>query len=123
MSLQTEFIAKTEKFFYKEINNISNVRKKKISVLYNISKVVDERNKENKNMLSLADFTTYELLKKKNCRKISINVRIKEIIHCLRLAGFIHYTKNKASSNVKLNFLRDDEVIKKYNLIIYGLLN
>lgn len=115
MAIQTEFIAKTEKISSKAIDKISSTRRKKISSIYRISKVASERNEEDKNLLLLADLTTYEVLKKKNHRKVSVEARIKEIMNRLRLAGFVHSIKNKASGNAKLNFLRDDEIVRKYN--------
>jgi hypothetical protein len=74
-------------------------------------------------LLEVADFMSLELLKKEGHRKVSVTAHIKECTDRLRLAGFIHPLKSKASGNAKLNFLRDDEIIKKFNSTIYGLLN
>ena len=122
-AIQTEFIAKTEEVTNQGIDNICIERRNKVSAKHNIPKETKERSEIDKNLLELADSMSLELLKKEGHRRISVNARIKECIDRLRLAGFVHPFKSKASGNAKLNFLRDDEIVKKFNSTIYGLLN
>jgi len=122
-AIQTEFVTKTEEVTNQEIDNICSKQRNKVAVKYNIPKEIKDRSKLDENLLELADSMSLELLKKEGHRKISVNACIKESIDRLRFAGFIHPFKSKASGNAKLNFLRDDEIVKKFNSTIYGLLN
>jgi hypothetical protein len=123
MAIQTEFIAKTEEISNQAIDDICRDRRSKVSIMYSIPKDTKERSEMDESLIGLADSISLELLKKEGHRRVSVNARIKECIDRLRLAGFLHPYKSKASGNAKLNFLRDDEIIKKFNSTIHGLLN
>lgn len=65
----------------------------------------------------------YLIPKKCFSKKVFINAPIDGIFVKLRLLGYIHLFKNKATNNFYLNFCTDFEIVFHFNLIICGLLN
>jgi len=121
--IQSEYLNKTEQVTSKGIFEIGKKRRDKVAQLYNIPDDVNMRAAKDKDLLELADGITAELANKEGHRKISVNAQVKETIDRLRIAGYVHPIKSKASGNTKLQFLRDDEIVHKYNSVIRGLLN
>lgn len=62
-------------------------------------------------------------LQKQSIRTISVRANMIKLCDKLRMAGFMHPTKNQASSCQKLIFLSEDEIIKYYNSVMRGILN
>ena len=62
-------------------------------------------------------------LQKQSVRTVSVKANITELCNKLRLVGFMHPTKNQASSCQKLMFISEGEIVKYYNSIMRGILN
>lgn len=122
-ALQKLYIFKTQEIISK-INNckLNKQEKNKLFIEKSSQKFLNSK-LSYKNSFN----TNKSMICKKNDKKIyhriSLNAQIKVIVDRLRFAGFLHSKKNKASGNANLNFLSDCNIIKKYNFVIYGLLN
>jgi len=121
--LQEEYVEKTRAITNKIYEESFEKRKRKVAEMYRIPEKNEERKEIDKKLLKLAESISAELINKNGVRRISVNAQIKKTIDRLRLAGYIHPMKSKASGNQKLYYLRDEEIVLKYNSVIHGLLN
>lgn len=121
--LQEEYVEKTMAITNKIYEESSEERKRKVAKMYRISEKNEERKEIDKKLLNLAESISAELIKKNGVCRISVNAQIKKTVDRLRLAGYIHPIKSRASGNQKLSYLRDEEIVLKYNSVIHGLLN
>lgn len=123
IDIQNEYLNKTEQTTSRSILELGKKRRDKVTQLYKIPEDVNVRTAKDKDLLELADGITAELANKEGHRRMSINAQVKETVDRLRIAGYIHPVKSKASGNAKLQFLRDEEIVHKYNSVVRGLLN
>jgi hypothetical protein len=123
MAIKAEYAKKTESVTSLEINKLSEERRINVAKMYDIPEDLNKRSEEETNLIILADSISHELNQKEGHRRVSVNAQIGKTMDRLRAAGFVHPFKSKAQGNAKLNFLRDDEIVSKYNSAIHGLLN
>lgn len=55
-------------------------------------------------------------------RRMRVNAKLKDIVEIFRVQGYLHPLKHKAVGNSKLQLLRDEEIVKRYNFIITSIL-
>jgi len=87
-----------------------------------ISGFVSAQSEEDKELILLRKDLTLEQLNKEVFHRIVVNARIKETVEKLRMVGYMHPLKHKASGNAKLKNYTDTEVVKLYNSVITGIL-
>jgi hypothetical protein len=121
-SISDKLITLRDEYILK-IQEIIQERRKRVEKMFKISEGAAERNETENSLIDLATGFSLELLNKEVHRKISVNAQLKDVFRRLRDLGFVHPIKNKSISNSQLHYLNDDEIVKKYNSIIFGLLN
>jgi hypothetical protein len=83
---------------------------------------VSAQSEEDKELILLSKDLALEQLNKEVPRRIAVNATIKETAEKLRMAGYMHPLKHKASANAKLKNYTDTEIVRLYNSVIAGIL-
>lgn len=104
-----------------EVNLTKKIKEILINFRKNVKKIENQW-KQKKLLIVNSTGTKTDLIKIK-LLKIQVNANVKKIINKLRITGYFDVIKNKPISNFSLTNFLDLEIIKSYNIIIYGLLN
>jgi predicted AAA+ superfamily ATPase len=121
--IQKEYTHKIDQLLLTTFDTETDKRRTKIMEKFNISKISANRTFEEQELVNLAEGLTSLVLQKQVPRRLQIKHKIKKIINKLRLRGYLHPLKDKASGNPGLQLFTNNEIVKKYNSIISGILN
>lgn len=121
--IQKEYVQKIDQLLLTTFDIETDKRRTRIMEKFNISRTPVNRTDEEQELVDLAEGLTKLVLKKQVPRRLQINAPIKGILEKLRLKGYVHPLKDKASGNPGLQLFTDIEIVKKYNSVIYGILN
>lgn len=122
-ALQSDYLEKAEEIIKETFNEV--VEKKRNSVLTKFKIKASPGlplSGEDKKLIELAEEIALQSATKSSPRKVSVNAPINEVFAKLRLKGYIHPIKDRASGNVHLGFYTDSEIVKHYNSAIRALL-
>jgi len=121
--IQDQYLMEAQKVIDSSLNDAVNKKRELTIKKFNIPRGGLNASKDDQELLDTSKELTIAAANKLSTRRISVSAPIGNVFAKLRLKGYVHPIKDKATGNLSLCRHTDAEIVSHYSLLIRGLLN